>query len=314
MSAPFRTESVVMVGMGLTYLAVVYFLDGGYFSVVAPLAIQTYWAYGEPLLQVFDVRQLAILVVAAMVLLYGARDRLGTSLAAVWGVGAVGSYAAFLAQQTGWTYQLGPAVRLTSLSVGALVVSRLWQIASARQLWFRTVAAPVFAAVLAMCALSAWSAAAVVASHGTRQAAVVRALEVELALRGPVRLASLSTSLDPSVTVAFVGGHVWSSRFAALWPLPALAPRQADGQPRTSTRDPARAADVERWLRQAVVEDLRRWRPEVVLVDTARVKQALPDGFDILGWLQEDEAFRLEWTAYHLDSSVRSTAIYSRRE
>jgi hypothetical protein len=60
------------------------------------------------------------------------------------------------------------------------------------------------------------------------------------------------------------------------------------------------------------VEDLRRYRPDFVAVDRRQIKQALPDGFDILHFYASDPSFEKAWRAYSLDRTIPGWDIYAR--
>jgi hypothetical protein len=111
----------------------------------------------------------------------------------------------------------------------------------------------------------------------------------------------------------------WSSRFPALWMLPAIIQNEqgATGPPAPFKKLPAltlaRLADLQR---TETVEDLNYWKPSVVLVEHCTVDdpcQSLEDkNFDMAAWFLQSPAFADAWSHYQRQQSLPSFDLYTR--
>lgn len=111
----------------------------------------------------------------------------------------------------------------------------------------------------------------------------------------------LSTNVWPGLPLALTTGHEWASRFPCLIMLPGLI---------AADRDPS-ASQWEKWFRNAVVGDFKRYRPMLVFVPLGQ-DDAIPAGFDMLGWFEQDAAFRREWQSYRSAGVVGNYTVYQR--
>jgi len=124
--------------------------------------------------------------------------------------------------------------------------------------------------------------------------------------------------LSPSNSLLFdmVLNHrlVWASRFAHLWMLEAILQAERDGIV------PDNLAREAQWTRAAVVEDLQRWRPDVVLVDHCEDLSFEPCisleslRVDLLEWFKRDPAFASAWSNYVPERRVGLTRSGVRRQ
>jgi hypothetical protein len=106
------------------------------------------------------------------------------------------------------------------------------------------------------------------------------------------RFLLLGNGLWDARLVDFDPSRTSVSRFYALWPLPALV---------AAEKDPARAARMA-WIRsyllEAVTEDLRDGRPDVVFVENSLWMWGLPRRFDVLGFFLRHPPFAQAWRDY----------------
>jgi hypothetical protein len=108
-----------------------------------------------------------------------------------------------------------------------------------------------------------------------------------------------STSVDPGFPLAVTLGKVWASRYPCMLMLPAIV-RDTTGKV---------AARWERVYRREIVEDMRRYRPSLVMVPIVNT-QALPNGFSILAWLLRDPDFTSIWGSYVRRGDVDDLAVF----
>jgi len=128
----------------------------------------------------------------------------------------------------------------------------------------------------------------------------------------------MSTNLQAVFAIVTDGGYVWSSRWPALWILPAILHNEA------GTTDPKRQLPADRVQSMArelhgeMVEDFRRWQPAVVMVERCNN----PDTWicynleglnvDLAQWFARDPAFAAIWSHYTLQRQFIYYDVYVR--
>jgi hypothetical protein len=324
-----RRDLVLLVLVGLAYWTAVLVLAPGYLGHVVPLAVDSYWVYQTPLHLIVKVEDWGLLVAAVAVvpLVWGRRDLREYALVLL--VVATGLYGVALLQGTGWPYHLLP-FRMVLLLLAFLPALRLlggWRGEAVRVIWEEgddgderattlgppkeiglvwqilgalSVGMGVTAAVLSLPnplrdtieAGEAWRRGRTLG----HVAAVERGLR-EHAAGGSVWVVSPSlVTIFPAVLHADVE---WSSRFAGQF-LPAVVARYERQDPRVPERlSAARVEEIERFVRDAAIEDLRRRPPELILMDRVKRKKVFRGvPFDFLEFFLEDPRFAEIWSRY----------------
>ena len=78
-----------------------------------------------------------------------------------------------------------------------------------------------------------------------------------------------------------------------------------------NAQERVQAAQLRQIMFDLTAQDLRRYKPVVVAVDTNAQKQAMPDNFDILAYFAVDPGFRNAWSEYQLTMSVPGWDLYT---
>jgi hypothetical protein len=218
----------------------------------------------------------------------------------------------FLIQKKGFSYHLVPFDTVTQLSAFIAVYAVLAQ-GRRRGPWLAG------GALTLLMALAAWNAAdRRVAAADFAHDPVVAAIE-EHDRGGGVTF--LSTGLMPAIQATALYGTKWDLRSSALWPLPGLQNRlAAAGIPLDGLDAPQgdqRLVDDALWYRRSIIEDLRLYRPDIVLVqrdDTG--PDARPDP-RVLEFLAPDPGFAAVWADFdpagRRVSSGQSFDLYVRK-
>lgn len=201
--------------------------------------------------------------------------------------GAIGAMAEFIVQMKGWPYHVLPLAYLLFLVAGLCLLQMPLKLRDLRS-WI---------ALLALLMIGAGFPTTLGASPATDD---LTALERRIdQSKGPFYV--LSTSGSPSFQLAVATGHSWASRFPMLIMLPELA--AAHGDPKV--------AHWETWFRNAIAQDLKSHRPTLVFVPLFQ-DQAMPAGFDVLGWFKQDPGFRREWQSYEAAGVAGNYAVFQR--
>lgn len=202
--------------------------------------------------------------------------------------GVIGAMAALIIQLKGWPYQALPVAYFLFLLAGLPLLQRLPRLRAAQ----------ARVPLLALFTIGVWCPAVLGGSPPTRDFA---ALEQRIReSKGPFYV--LSTDVWPAFPLALTTEHEWASRFPCLIMLPGLV---------AAKRDP-NISQSETWFRSAVAQDFGRYRPTLVFVPLFQ-DQAMPAGFDVIGWFEQDAAFRREWQSYRSAGVIQNYAVYQRR-
>ena len=124
-------------------------------------------------------------------------------------------------------------------------------------------------------------------------------------------VATLTTSVDDTVPVAFRYHLTLAQRYPHLWMLPAIL-RNESGPTPAHAIPPARLAELDGMQHRFMVEDLELWQPSMILVERCQDPevhcQVLEDRHDdLLAWFLRDPAFTAIFSRYRL---VRSSGPY----
>jgi hypothetical protein len=262
-------EALGGLGFLVLYVALVALLTPQYFSLVRLLG-PAYAGFGhDPFLHVLitapgtTVCYLAVLTCAA--LMGSSKHR---ALWAVLLVALVASFVAGAAQQKGWGYHFYPArvFALVLLALAVLDVARPF----ARPVQ-RVYAAVAFAA-LGTSVLGATAEGIVRVLHRdpARESEQAQLDDLVAAVRRHTppggSLYAFSYTIGSSFPLVNYSGVRWASRFPHLWIIEAAYNDELHAPSPLRFHQPAEMHAAERYLNEAVYEDLTRYRPDVLMV------------------------------------------------
>lgn len=318
---PFRPEAMAVAATGLLYAPLALLLHPDWARSALELA-PLYRAYIRPSLrQLVDHGDLTFSIAAVAVLCWIAlrrwrrpEARLSTSLAAL----ATGFTASALLQWKIWHYLFVPIGILAALLLVVLAVETWW---TPTPLSGR-VARGLAVLTLAVHLMGVGWEGSFWASLATRYARtagddyrhLVRLVR-EVA-RGRT-VAVLAANHGFSFPLVLDAGVQWPFRYPSLWPLTAihrseLVPRSAPIRAPASPPDPRETA-----LFDALVEDLHRHPPAVLVVprpDTRFERWGYARFFDYLALLGTDPRLRDLLSGFHPVDSVGFVVVYAREE
>jgi hypothetical protein len=305
-----RPEGVAAVSVGTLYVVSIFLVTPAYVDVAGPLAIDTYWILQRPFPEVLrnsDPALLLLALVSAVVLLRGRENR---ELVAVLALAAVCLFAAVMIQGVGFRYHWVPANGIALLLCTLLVVWPIerWRAAGDEG---RSVGEPSrwvgasVAGTIALVLVLAPSGRLEMLRYGSSWRVGEPSGPLEELVDTIDRYAAggsvlvLSPNFRDSFPAMSYTSVEWASRFSHLWLVTAVA-RARRGDPQTpSWLTPERVDAVERYLFDAVAEDIRRHRPELILISRSQ-GVSVPGAMPILDYLLTDEGFRQLWSSYRL--------------
>jgi hypothetical protein len=311
------SESVVALGTLLAYAALMLLATPEYFRLVALLG-PTYDSFGR-----YDFVQVLgsapggptclLAALAGLALWRQARHRslLGITLVAL---GA--AYLAGAAQHKGWTYHFLPARVLAMLLLGLLLADLRRPLGRPVQRVYAAVAVAVLATTVGWSLLLATSRATGLDATRRRQQAQ---LDRELAaVRRHVAPGSSIYAFSYTINTGFplvnAGGFRWASRFPHLWLLEALYHDQLHAAPPLRFRPRSEMGRAERFLNDAVAEDLARNQPELLMV--LRNARDVPENairrVDYVAYFGRDPRIAAELASYRLVEDYGPYQLYLR--
>ena len=308
-------EVALALASGAAYLASILVFTPAYLEVALPLALSTYWAYQRSALELVSYADLAFLACAALSAFAVRGQAELRELALSLLIATAGCYVAFLLGGTDWPYHALPfrSAALAALLCAALLLPSRRAAASPGRLGAGLAGLAAAALTVLVAQALPWGIAR--AFHGAQawKALSVGVWEDEVRRHAPGgAVYALSSALPPAFPLVNYAGVEWSSRFSCLWVLPAVIRAKA-GEGRADLDSVQRVEEVERYLVDAVVADLETRPPDLVLVDTRRVKagfRGLP--FDFLAYFLRDARFRSIWSAYRSAGALGGFDLYVR--
>lgn len=296
-----RPESVTVVLVGAVYLVAVLIWAPAYFGIVRLMA-QPYLVFlSNSLLVTAFLGDGAVLplfaVLAAMATRQTARSR---PLWTVLGWAIVGLWVAAVLQQKGWRYHYYPAFSLALLLLILVTLDARRPLGGQAAQLFASVAAAV---LIALGVQTTW-ACLVQSVHPYRPAYDVdpdmhRLLPVVQRAASGGSMAVLSWSIASAFPLANYAGVPVASRFPSLWSIGGIYWSRVRGQAPLRYNDRAEMGPLERYVNDAVIEDLQVGRPNVILV--------LRPGPDRFRWGLR----RIDFLAYFL-RDPRFAALFQR--
>ena len=310
-------EALGAVSFLALYAAGVAVLTPQYFSLVRLLG-PAYSGFGhDPFLHVLvtapgtTVCYLAVLVYAALF-----REAKHPALWAVLLLALVASFVAGAAQQKGWDYHFYPP-RVFALVLLALAVMDVRRplVRSVRQVY----AAVAFAA-LATSLLSSAAEGIIRVRHRdpARQSEQAQLDEMVTAVRRHTppggSLYVFSYTIGSSFPLVNYSGVRWASRFPHLWIIEAAYNDQLHAPSPLRFHAPAEMNAAERYLNDAVYEDLTRYRPDVLMVlrHARDTQENSLRRVDYLAYFGRDPRIAGELRRYRLAEEVGQYLLYVR--
>ncbi len=297
-----RAENLGLAGTGLCYAAVIVVAAPEYLWSVVPDANAIYWAFDSAPDYVF-LRLAAVfvpLLLGGLVLSRGLSDIPAFAQAVV--AAAAGAGLAALIQQKAWDYHLLPSLGLGSIACAALFLA--WSN------WRRPRGVAAAAASLVIVATFAGPAGdlyADVTGGGARDRA--EALASALIREGGPRATVFAFITSPrDVHPAVLASHArWISPACCVHWLPA-----AVRAPELSAPAAARANAVAQSRFAALLTDLERARPKLILIDEHPRLGFGGREFRYLPYFLADRRFRKIWSAYEERAPSAGYRIFAR--
>ena len=284
-----------------------------YLTEVLPMVIALYNdAVRNPLLGVLNRLETLLVPLALILHVMSRRHQLAPAFGDVFAIAAVGFYAVYVIQLKGWHYHALPSLATAictfcvilagALGLAVRSPSRSWQGAAGGAIVIVCVMLVTFIPVKG------------VSRHGS-MSFFAEALVPIIEKHAPGgTIYSLSSNVWTGFPAVNYSQASWGSRYSMLWTLPAIMTKKAD----LDALEPMEAEKLRRYeaaLRDSVVEDLTRNRPDLIILDDRKTKSYFAGlQFDYIEYFASDPRFRRIWSAYDQVESVGHFLVYKRRQ
>ncbi|HUL09871.1 MAG TPA: hypothetical protein VLV76_26305 [Candidatus Acidoferrum sp.] len=303
-SAVFRPESWSLLAAAVLYALFVAVAHPQYFDVVLPNALLVYDAYSSSLRAIL--LQPSLYVLAPVAAVYAVLRSIGIAQRRTdaFAAATIGAFAGYVLQAKGWPYQLLPTTAIACLAAVAMLAETVAEERLTQGTRLLSLAAGGGALILPLFALAA---------GGTYRNPVA-----------PSLLPAVEKYADGGTIYAFTSyvsvgfplvneAHVrWASRFPAQWLLPGALRHLAHPQSLDPDQE-ARLRQIERYATEAVIEDLARAPPDLVIVDKSRGYYGDLQ-FDALAYFGRSARFAEFWRPYLKIGDVNLTIGGTRLE
>jgi hypothetical protein len=303
-SRPRLLEPTLFLLAALTYFLAIRTFAPTYLTQIFPLLRDTYWAFGHLTLAQLALAAIEPLILATIAIALYLRIRPRDPLIPILLAAASAATVGYLLQGTGWYYQQLPAISLFAL---ALVFTFNSQLKTLNSKTIRLLPAATAILTILALTLTTWFSDFHLTPQGIEQPQPVPdpTFFADLAPGTPV--ATLTTSVDDTVSPAFRYHLTLAQRYPHLWMLPAILRNESGPIPRHPIA-PAKLAELDRLQHLYMVEDLTRWHPLLILVERCQDPnvycQVLEDRHDnLLAWFLRDPAFAQIFAHYQLQRS-----------
>lgn len=301
-----RPEALALAATGVLYAASVLAFTPDYPFRIARYALEVYNdAYRNPLWINLFRGETLLLPLACLIQLSTRRSQKHPLPGDVFLTASTAFFVAYVAQMKGWDYHLYPAATCMTLGYAALFLNGLESFrggASATRPGPVLVLALLVAAIVPV-AGDAWRG-------GYRNAFMDMMMpHVERHAAGG-SIAILTSNVWPGFPMVNYAGVGWSSRFPTLWLLPGALRRRQGAEGRANPL----LDEIERYTRDAVVEDFTRRPPALVIVDNREQKSYFGGlEFDYVEYFLQDPRFASLWAEYEWIGDEGDYRLYRRR-
>ncbi|HHN67241.1 MAG TPA: hypothetical protein ENK15_04285 [Thermopetrobacter sp.] len=315
----FRPENLVLAVMMPAYPVLVALHHPAYFDVIVPMALQVYHLG-------YDERTIIVLlsslpaVVFVLLTAHALRHKwfseeladTGGDIARVFFLAGVAFLLTYFIQHKGWSNHLFvaravlfPALALLMWRLAPPLIGKRRQTAGAT-----TARAPGRAwAYMGLVGLGAYVAIAMLAFaplYEMNRSAV----KSHPLFKGARSYYAFSVYLQAAFPFTNETGLRWTSRAPSFWLLPGLIVARHELARHPDPRKARRLDAIEKYIRDSLIEDLRRHKPDIIAVDMRNGKplMGLPRFHDVpfsfLDWLKRDPRFVRIWKNYEFAGRI----------
>jgi hypothetical protein len=299
----FRPEIYAATIAGLLHAAFALIFHPEYFTVIVPLILAAYDAYGRPLWFIALMPWNMAVLVAMAFWLMARRYITNVTNADILFVAALAFVLCVIWQNKGWAYHTLPTsllLALASIELVAPAVSgrAITRKLSQRQKW-TIPAAPIILIVLQT-----------LMSGPYRNDLALVSAEVIARYAPGGSVFVMSSNLSVGFPMVLETKTTWASRFATQWLLPQIVRAEKEAQSLTDQRR-EQVKQLAKYDVDVTVADFEKFKPDIVFVDQFYEKEAtwLYNGIsvDLIQYYLRDVRFARLWSQYRKVDTISAT-------
>ncbi len=312
-TAVLRPETVAMGVTGVAYALAVLIVTPEYLSDVLPVVMAIYNdALRNPLSMVLTRFETFLVALAVTLHLIYRKHQVSAPLGDLFAIAALAFYAVYVIQMKGWHYHALPSLAAAICTLCIVVSGILGSAAGSEHRASQGRAASIIGVLCIL--LVAFVSAKGVQRHGT-MSFFAQALVPIIERHAPGGMVySLSTNVWTGFPAVNYSRARWASRYSMLWILPGVVGKQADAAP-LEPSETEKLKGFETALRESVVEDLTRNRPDLIILDDREQKSYFGGlSFDYIEYFSSDPRFRRIWAEYDRVDRFGAFLVFKRRQ
>jgi hypothetical protein len=303
-----RVENIGILIVLMTYAATVVVSTPAYYRQVIPMAMRVYSAYdcSAVFLLKHSVTKLWMGGLLAFAFMRPTREN--RDIRRILMIAATGFLIIAFVQHKGWNYHFYPAKGVSLLLLCVLALGLIERPEALGELIRPGKTLVVVLVIFSLFYRAGTQVAS--AANGENRELLTSLVDIVNRHAEKDAILLLSTAAYPQFPLVNYTGVEWSSRFNCLWLLPGSYMGADPSEKRIRYHRPDEMGEIERFFFEAMVQDIGRRPPALVIVSTK-------DGigrrvFDYIGYLKQEPCFAEIWTKYEFLTTVDHFKVYKR--
>lgn len=291
----FSAAYLAMGGVGLIYIALAAMIHPEYFTKIIPLAQTVYGDYDITLAMMLSRLDRSLISFALLLIILGWVYRKQLKSLPIFMSLILASLASYFLQWTSFWYHSLPLYIWLSVFTAWLLIGN-----------FGTLLTRVAALIASLWIVVMFLR---IGPYSNQKAnVIVEAIASQQ--KSPV-IVSYTTFVSTGPLLALQLDGTWASHYPALWSTPAITTAWRDGECSAKAERCAALKDEEIIMRENIFNDLRHWRPNVIVFDTKPGYIRNPN-FSFRPFLMRDERFAQEFAQFKHYKTVDHYEIWIR--
>ena len=308
-------ESFIIIIIFTIYLISIFIFNRDYITRTVPYVICVYGAYNENIITLFSRLYFIIIV---FIIYWLAKDETSFSaFANILLLSAICMAIIYLVQGKGWSYHLYPCKATSFLLIiyccSIIALKNKFIIVNLiRTILYYVV---ILFVIISVSKSLNWHFV-IYQEYKSREKFIAEYKIIQLIKKqtiGSGNIYFISTSAKPAFPVVNYSGVGWSSRFNALWMLPAIINNKELPHRLANEIKNKKLYEIESYLFESVLADLEAQPPSLIFVDNSQYKQGLGNQkFDFMEYFMKDPVFREFMSQYKELTWVDDHQVFKR--
>ncbi|WP_045095999.1 hypothetical protein [Legionella fallonii] len=300
----FRLEAQVILAIFVAYLISIAVLLPDFYSIILPWVLKFYVPEHNNIIDLLTNHALvnAVLLILGSLLLSQCIGRMELLLIVI----ILGFMSSFIVQGKGWFYHAYPLITMNSLLATLLAYNLVLN--KDKNKWYPAFLTAIIVSQFYLTLLPYFvDFYNRLFYYKNTSSSFQQLTNIARKYAQNQYIFFFSTDLSRTLPVVYYSDSKLGSRFPTLWMLPGLLNKQYALQQCDNE-----CLIAEQQLRHYIIEDFKRYRPQLVYVDINTHKNSLKSSFDYLNFMQKSSEFKPLWQHYCYLLTSSNYAIYQR--